>query len=144
MADFGYDISDYTDVDPTFGSLHDFDALIEQAHGRGIKVIVDWVPNHTSDRHPWFVESRSEARPKRDWYVWRDPNPAGGPPSNWRSTFEAVGPAWTFDEESGQYYLHSFASQQPDLNWDNPEVEEAMHEVLRFWLERGWTAFAWM
>ena len=142
MADFGYDISDYTDVDPTFGSLYDFDALIEQAHGRGIKVIVDWVPNHTSDRHPWFVESRSGPdSPKRDWYVWRDPNPAGGPPNNWRSTFEAVGPAWTFDEESGQYYLHSFASQQADLNWDNPEVEAAMHEVLRFWLERGVDGF---
>jgi alpha-glucosidase len=142
MADFGYDISDYTGVDPVFGSLADFDALLERAHARGIKVVIDWVPNHTSDRHPWFVESRSRPdSPKRDWYVWREPNPAGGPPNNWRSTFEAVGPAWTFDEESGQYYLHSFTPQQPDLNWDNPEVEEAMHEVLRFWLERGVDGF---
>jgi alpha-glucosidase len=142
MADFGYDISDYTGVDPIFGSLADFDSLVEQAHARGIKVVVDWVPNHTSDRHPWFVESRmGAASPKRDWYVWRDPNPAGGPPNNWRSTFETVGPAWTFDRKSGQYYLHSFTPQQPDLNWDNPEVEEAMHHVLRFWLERGVDGF---
>jgi alpha-glucosidase len=142
MADFGYDISDYTGVDPVFGSLRDFDTLVKEAHARGIKVVVDWVPNHTSDRHPWFLESRMGAdSPKREWYVWRDPNPAGGPPNNWRSTFEAVGPAWTLDRKSGQYYLHSFAPQQPDLNWDNPEVEEAMHGVLRFWLERGVDGF---
>jgi alpha-glucosidase len=142
MADFGYDISDYTDVDPAFGSLTDLDALVEQAHQRGIKVIVDWVPNHTSDRHPWFIESRSgPGSPKRDWYVWRDPGPEGGPPNNWRSTFAAVGPAWTFDHGSGQYYLNSFTPQQPDLNWDNPEVEAAMHDVLRFWLERGVDGF---
>ena len=142
MADFGYDISNYTGVDPVFGSLSDFDTLVEQAHARGIKVVVDWVPNHTSDRHPWFVESRVGAdSSKRDWYVWRDPNPAGGPPNNWRSTFETVGPAWTLDRKSGQYYLHSFTPQQPDLNWDNPEVEEAMHGVLRFWLERGVDGF---
>jgi alpha-glucosidase len=142
MADFGYDVSDYTGVDPIFGSLADFDALVEQAHARGIKVVVDWVPNHTSDRHPWFVESRlGSDSPKRNWYVWRDPSPTGGPPNNWRSTFEAVGPAWTFDQESRQYYLHSFTPQQPDLNWDNPEVAEAMHDVLRFWLERGVDGF---
>jgi alpha-glucosidase len=142
MADFGYDISNYTSVDSIFGSLSDFDSLVEQAHARGIKVVVDWVPNHTSDRHPWFVESRMGAdSSKRDWYVWRDPNPDGGPPNNWRSTFEAVGPAWTFDRNSGQYYLHSFTPQQPDLNWDNPEVEKAMHAVLRFWLERGVDGF---
>jgi alpha-glucosidase len=142
MVDFGYDICDYTGVDPIFGSLADFDALVDQAHARGIHVVVDWVPNHTSDRHPWFLESRlGPDSSKRDWYVWRDPNPAGGPPNNWRSTFETVGPAWTFDQGSGQYYLHSFTPQQPDLNWDNPDVEEAMHHVLRFWLERGVDGF---
>ncbi|MGH3200469.1 MAG: alpha-amylase family glycosyl hydrolase [Streptosporangiaceae bacterium] len=138
MADFGYDISDYTDVDPVFGTLADFDDLLRQAHRRAIKVIVDWVPNHTSDRHPWFMESASVRRSaKRDWYVWRDPAPDGGPPNNWRSSFAAIGPAWTFHEATGQYYLHSFTPQQPDLNWDNPEVEAAMHDVLRFWLDRG-------
>jgi alpha-glucosidase len=142
MADFGYDISDHTGVDPVFGSLSDFDTLVNQAHARGIKVVVDWVPNHTSDHHPWFVDSRmGRDNSKRDWYVWRDPNPAGGPPNNWRSTFDAVGSAWSFDRRSGQYYLHSFTPQQPDLNWDNPEVEEAMHNVLRFWLERGVDGF---
>jgi alpha-glucosidase len=142
MADFGYDVSDYTDVDPLFGSLADFDSLVDEAHRRGVKVVVDWVPNHTSDRHPWFIESRSRRdSPKRDWYVWRDPGPEGGPPNNWRSTFAAVGGAWTLDDESGQYYLNSFTPQQPDLNWDNPEVEEAMHDVLRFWLDRGVDGF---
>jgi alpha-glucosidase len=142
MADFGYDVADYTDVDPRFGTLADFDLLLEHAHGRGIRVIVDWVPNHTSDRHPWFLESRSSRdNPKRDWYVWRDPAPDGGPPNNWPSTFRAVGPAWTFDEATGQYYLHSFAREQPDLNWENPEVEAAMHDVLRFWLDRGVDGF---
>ncbi|MBV9383590.1 MAG: DUF3459 domain-containing protein [Streptosporangiaceae bacterium] len=142
MADFGYDISDYTDVDPVFGTLGDFDDLLEGAHSRGIKVVVDWVPNHTSDRHPWFTESASSRdSPKRGWYVWRDPAPGGGPPNNWRSSFAAVGPAWTFHEPTGQYYLHSFTPQQPDLNWDNPEVETAMHEVLRFWLDRGVDGF---
>ena len=142
MADFGYDIADYTDVDPIFGTLRDFDALLEGAHHRGIKVIVDWVPNHTSDRHSWFVESASGRNSaKRDWYVWRDPAPDGGLPNNWQSTFAAVGSAWTFHEATGQYYLHSFTPQQPDLNWDNPEVEAAMHDVLRFWLSRGVDGF---
>jgi alpha-glucosidase len=142
MADFGYDIADYTDVDPIFGTLADFDALLTGAHLRGIKVVVDWVPNHTSDQHPWFIESRSSRdAPKRDWYVWRDPAPGGGPPNNWRSTFDKVGAAWTLDEATGQYYLHSFMPQQPDLNWDNPEVEAAMHDVLRFWLNRGIDGF---
>jgi alpha-glucosidase len=142
MADFGYDVADYTDVDPLFGTLADFDALLEQAHGRGIRVVVDWVPNHTSDKHPWFIESRSSRdNPKRDWYVWRDPGPDGGPPNNWESAFKAVGGAWTLDEATGQYYLHSFAVQQPDLNWENPEVEAAMHDVLRFWLDRGVDGF---
>jgi alpha-glucosidase len=142
MADFGYDVANYTDVDPVFGTLSDFDELLEQAHRRGIRVVVDWVPNHTSDAHPWFLESRSgRDSAKRDWYVWRDPAPDGGPPNNWRSTFAAVGPAWTLDQASGQYYLHSFAREQPDLNWENPEVEAAMHDVLRFWLDRGVDGF---
>ena len=142
MADFGYDVSDYTDVDPVFGTLADFDDLLAGAHRRGVKVIVDWVPNHTSDQHPWFVKSASSRdSAKRDWYVWRDPAPDGGPPNNWRSEFRAVGPAWTFHEPTGQYYLHSFTPHQPDLNWDNPAVEAAMHDVLRFWLNRGADGF---
>jgi alpha-glucosidase len=138
MADFGYDVSDYCDVDPTFGTLADLDQLIDECHARGIRVILDWVPNHTSDRHPWFVASRSgrEDR-KRDWYVWRNGAANGGPPNDWRSQFEAAGPAWTFDEGTGQWYLHSFLAEQPDLDWDNPAVEAAMHDVLRFWLARG-------
>jgi alpha-glucosidase len=142
MADFGYDIADYENVDPLFGTLDDFDELLAQAHRRGIRVVVDWVPNHTSDRHPWFIESRSSLdSAKRDWYVWRDPAPDGGPPNNWESAFRAVGPAWTLDQTTGQYYLHSFAREQPDLNWENPEVEAAMHDVLRFWLDRGVDGF---
>ena len=142
MADFGYDIADYTDVDPIFGTLRDFDNLLTAAHQRGIKVIVDWVTNHTSDQHSWFVESASSRdSPRRNWYVWRDPAPDGGPPNNWQSAFAAVGPAWTFHQPTGQYYLHSFTPHQPDLNWDNPEVEAAMHDVLRFWLNRGVDGF---
>ena len=142
MADFGYDVADYTDVDPLFGTLADFDQLVTEAHRHEIRVVVDWVPNHTSDHHPWFLESRaSRDNPKRDWYVWRDPAPDGGPPNNWESTFRAVGPAWTLDTTTGQYYLHSFAREQPELNWDNPEVEAAMHDVLRFWLDRGVDGF---
>ena len=132
MADFGYDVSDYCDVDPVFGTLGDLDELIAQCHARDIKVVLDWVPNHSSDQHPWFVESRSSREnPKRDWYVWRDA------PNDWDSVFKAVGPAWTFDETTGQYYLHSFMREQPDLNWENPEVVAAMHDVLRFWMDRG-------
>jgi alpha-glucosidase len=142
MVDYGYDISDYTDVDPLFGTMADFDALLAGVHDRGMKMIVDWVPNHTSDQHPWFIESRSSRESaKRDWYVWRDPAPGGGPPNNWQSAFAKVGPAWTLDQATGQYYLHSFTPQQPDLNWDNPEVEAAMHNVLRFWLDRGTDGF---
>ena len=138
MADFGYDVSDYCDVDPMFGTLADLDRLIEEAHARDMRVILDWVPNHTSDRHPWFEASRSSRdHPKRDWYVWRDGAADGGPPNDWTSQFEAVGPAWTYDEPTGQWYLHSFMAEQPDLNWDNPEVEAAMHDVIRFWLDRG-------
>jgi len=142
MVDFGYDVANYVDVDPTFGTLKDFDALLEGAHRRGIKVVIDWVPNHTSDQHPWFLDSRSgRASARRDWYVWRDPAPDGGPPNNWRAGFAAIGSAWTFDPATGQYYLHSFSSAQPDLNWENPEVETALHDVLRFWLERGVDGF---
>jgi alpha-glucosidase len=142
MADYGYDVSDYCDVDPLFGTLADFDALVATCHERGIRVIIDWVPNHSSDRHPWFQASRSSREdPKRDWYVWRDPAADGGPPNDWDSVFTAVGPAWTLDPTTGQYYLHSFMAEQPDLNWDNPEVEAAMHDTLRFWLDRGVDGF---
>jgi alpha-glucosidase len=142
MADFGYDVADYCDVDPIFGTLEDFDRLLEACHARGVKVVIDWVPNHTSDRHAWFEESRaSRDNPRRDWYVWRDPAPGGGPPNDWVSDFVAVGGAWTLDERTGQYYLHSFMEEQPDLNWDNPEVEAAMHDTLRFWLDRGVDGF---
>ena len=142
MADFGYDVADYTGVDPLFGTLDDFDALVAGAHARGIRVVIDLVPNHTSDRHPWFVESRSSRdNPKRDWYVWADPKPDGSPPNNWISSFPRAGRAWTFDERTGQWYLHSFTPQQPDLNWWNPEVREVMDEVMRFWLDRGVDGF---
>jgi alpha-glucosidase len=142
MADFGYDVADYCDVDPIFGKLEDLDALIADCHARGIRLVLDWVPNHTSERHPWFLASRSSRDDaKRDWYVWRDSAPDGGPPNDWRSAFEAVGPAWSFDEQTGQWYLHSFSPQQPDLDWGNPEVEAAMHDVLRFWLDRGVDGF---
>lgn len=142
MADYGYDVADYCDVAPEYGTLADFDELLRQAHRRGIRVLVDFVPNHTSDRHPWFLASRSSrADPHRDWYVWRDPKPDGSPPNNWRSIFRAVGPAWTFDRATGQYYLHSFLPQQPDLDWWSPAVRGAMHDVLRFWLDRGVDGF---
>jgi alpha-glucosidase len=140
MADFGYDVADYCDVDPLFGDLGTFDRLVAGAHGRGIKVIIDWVPNHTSDQHPWFVQSRSSPdNPKRDWYIWHDPRPDGGPPNNWGSFFG--GPAWTFDPATGQYYLHQFVEGQPELNWRNPEVRAAMLDTLRFWLDRGVDGF---
>jgi alpha-glucosidase len=140
MADFGYDITDYCAIDPRFGTLADFDRLIARAHQRKIRVILDFVPNHTSEEHPWFVESRSaRTSRKRDWYIWRDPAPDSGPPNNWISQFG--GPAWTFDPATGQYYLHSFLPQQPDLNWRNADVQDAMFTVLRFWLDRGVDGF---
>jgi alpha-glucosidase len=142
MKDFGYDVADYRDVDPLFGTLADLDALVADAHARGIRVLLDWVPNHTSDEHPWFVASRrSRSDPKRAWYVWRDPAPGGGPPNNWVAAFGRPSPAWTFDERTGQYYLHLFLPEQPDLDWSNPEVARAMEDVLRFWLERGIDGF---
>jgi alpha-glucosidase len=140
MADFGYDVSDYCDVDPLFGSLADFDRLLAEAHERGLKVIIDWVPNHSSDQHPWFVESRSSRdSPKRDWYIWRDGSP-DQPPNNWRHAWSKE-PAWTWDEGTQAWYFHAFLPQQPDLNWTNPEVVEAMHDTLRFWLDRGVDGF---
>ncbi len=140
MADFGYDVADYRDVDPLFGTLADFDELVVKAHACDLRVIIDLVPNHSSDRHPWFQESRSSRRsPKRDWYVWADPQADGSPPNNWLSVFG--GRAWEWDEATGQYYLHSFLEQQPDLNWRNPEVRQAMFDVVRFWLERGVDGF---
>ncbi len=136
MADFGYDVSDYCNVHPMFGTLDDFDELLGAAHQRGLRVIIDWVPNHTSDQHPWFLASRSSRNdPKRGWYVWRDPNADGSPPNNWQSNFG--GGAWTWDEQTGQYYLHSFLAEQPDLNWRNPEVKSAMFDTVRFWMDRG-------
>ncbi len=140
MADFGYDVSDYCGVHPMFGTLDDFDRLVAEAHRRNLRVILDFVPNHTSDLHPWFQESRSSRdNPKRDWYLWRDPAPDGGPPNNWLSHFGGGG--WEWDEETGQYYYHGFLKEQPDLNWRNPDVRRAMHENLRFWLRRGVDGF---
>ena len=140
MADFGYDVSDYCGVDPLFGTLDDFDRLIEGIHQRGLKLILDFVPNHTSDQHPWFLESRSSrTNPKRDWYLWHDPAPDGGLPNNWMSHFG--GPAWALDEPTGQYYLHSFLAQQPDVNWRNPQVRDAIFTAMLFWLDRGVDGF---
>ena len=142
MVDFGYDVSDHCAVDPRFGSLGDADDLIREAHRRGLRVLLDYIPNHTSDQHPWFEQSRSaRSNPRRDWYVWRDPAPDGGPPNNWLSAFASAGSAWTLDPVTGQYYLHSYTAAQPDLNWRNPAVRAAMHEVLRFWLARGVDGF---
>jgi alpha-glucosidase len=140
MADFGYDVADYCDVDPLFGDLATFNALLEDAHSRGLRVLLDWVPNHTSDQHPWFVESRSSRdSPKRSWYRWRDGTP-DTPPNNWPAAFGG-GPAWTWDEGTEQWYLHTFLPEQPDLNWDAPDVVAAMHDVLRFWMDRGVDGF---
>jgi len=137
MADYGYDVSDYCDIDPTFGTLADFDHLLAQAHASGLRVLLDWVPNHTSDQHPWFLESRQDrTNPKADWYVWRDE-----PANNWHASFPRGERAWHYDEQRGQYYLRCFLKEQPDLNWDNPEVEAAMHDTLRFWLDRGVDGF---
>ena len=148
MADFGYDVKDYTGVDPLFGTMEDFDALLAAAHAKGLRVILDFVPNHTSELHPWFVESRSSrTSAKRDWYLWHDAAAAGDDwkracqrlPNNWMSNFG--GPAWTWDEGTQQFYLHSFLKEQPDLNWRNPEVRRAMYAAMRFWLDRGVDGF---
>jgi len=140
MEDFGYDISDYTDIDPLFGTMEDFDALISAAHDNGLRLILDLVPNHTSDQHPWFVEARSSRdNPKRDWYIWRDGGPDGGAPNNWLSEFG--GSAWEYDAATEQYFYHAFLAKQPDLNWRNREVREAIYEVMRFWLAKGVDGF---
>ena len=148
MADFGYDVANYTAIDPLFGTLEDFDELLQQAHKRNLRVILDFVPNHTSDQHPWFLESRSSRdNPKRDWYLWHDAAQPGDDwqpakdrvPNNWMSHFG--GPSWTWDETTQQFYLHSFLPQQPDLNWRNSEVREAMYNAMRFWLDRGVDGF---
>jgi alpha-glucosidase len=140
MKDFGYDVSDYTDVDPIFGDIGAFDRLVQAAHARGIRIVIDYVPNHSSDQHPWFIESRSSKdNPKRDWYVWRDRKADGSPPNNWVAVFG--GSSWEYDPHTDQSYLHSFLTSQPDLNWRNPEVKAAMLDALRVWLERGVDGF---
>jgi alpha-glucosidase len=140
MADFGYDISDYAGIDPLFGTMDDFDALVDAAHENGLKIILDLVPNHTSDQHPWFAQARSARdNPKRDWYIWRDPAPDGGVPNNWLSEFG--GSAWQYDDATGQYYYHAFLAAQPDLNWRNPAVRQAIYDVMRFWLAKGVDGF---
>ncbi len=140
MKDFGYDVADYTDIDPLFGTLADFDALLGSAHAQGLKVILDFVPNHSAEQHPWFAESRStRENSRRNWYIWRDPAPDGGAPNNWLSEFG--GSAWQYDQRTGQYYYHAFLAAQPDLNWRNPQVRAAMYDVMRFWLRRGVDGF---
>ncbi|MBB4659517.1 alpha-amylase family glycosyl hydrolase [Parvularcula dongshanensis] len=140
MKDFGYDVADYTGIDPLFGDMAAFDRLLTEAHEHGLKLLLDFVPNHSSDQHPWFQEARKDKdNPKRDWYIWRDPGEGGGPPNNWVSNFG--GPAWTLDEATGQYYHHAFLSSQPDLNWRNPELRAAMFDALRFWLGKGVDGF---
>ena len=139
-ADFGYDVADFYDVDPTLGTLADLDELIAGAASRGIRILMDLVPNHTSVDHPWFQESRSSRdNPKRDWYVWADPKPDGSPPNNWVSSF--FGSAWTLDEVTGQYYLQNFLAEQADLNWWYEEVRDEFDRILRFWFDRGIAGF---
>jgi alpha-glucosidase len=140
MKDFGYDVSDYCDIHPMFGTMEEFDALLANVHSRGMKLILDFVPNHTSDQHSWFTESRSSKKhPKRDWYIWKNPRPDGSAPNNWLSNFG--GSAWTLDETTGQYYYHAFLEEQPDLNWRNLELQTAMLNSMRFWLDRGVDGF---
>ena len=140
MKDFGYDVADYCDVDPIFGTLDDFDELVARSHEHGLKVLIDQVYSHTSDEHEWFAESRMDrTNPKQDWYVWADAKPDGTPPSNWQSVFG--GPAWTWDARRGQYYMHNFLSSQPQLNCHNPEVQQALLGVAKFWLDRGVDGF---
>jgi len=140
MADFGYDISDYCAIHPLFGTMHDFDRLLQEVHQREMKLILDLVPNHTSDQHPWFLESRaSRNNPKRNWYLWEDAAEDGSEPNNWLSVFGGSG--WEWDENTKQYYYHAFLKEQPDLNWRNPEVQQAMLNVMRFWLDKGVDGF---
>ena len=140
QADFGYDVSDYCNIDSDYGTLEDFDQLVEESHRRGIKIVLDLVLNHSSDQHKWFQESRkNRTNSKVDWYVWADPKPDGSPPNNWLAVFG--GAAWTFEPQRGQYYLHNFLPEQPDLNWYNPEVREALADVVSFWMKRGADGF---
>ncbi len=140
MADFGYDVSDYTGIHPMFGTMEDFDRLLKEIHQRDMKLILDYVPNHSSSEHPWFLESRkSKDNPKRDWYIWKDPKPDGSEPNNWLSVFGGSG--WEYDEKTEQYYYHAFLKEQPDLNWRNPEVQKAMLDNMRFWLDKGVDGF---
>lgn len=140
MRDFGYDVSNHCEISPLFGTLFDFDALVTRAHALGIKIILDFVPNHTSDQHPWFLDSRaSTLNAKRDWYIWRTGKKDGSAPNNWDSEF--AGSAWTFDPQTQQYYYHAYLKEQPDLNWRYPTVERAMGDVLRFWFDRGVDGF---
>lgn len=140
MVDFGYDISDYREIDPLFGDMQAFERLVDEVHRRGMKLIMDFVPNHTSVQHPWFIESRlSRDNSRADWYIWKDPKPDGSPPNNWLSVFG--GSAWEYDENRKQYYLHSFAPSQPDLNWRNPDVKDEMLDILEFWLAKGVDGF---
>ena len=139
-VDNGYDISDYRDIMTDFGTMADFDALLTDVHAHGLKLIMDLVVNHSSDQHPWFIESRSSRdNPKRDYYIWKDPAPDGGAPNNWRSCFS--GSAWKYDEKTGQYYLHLFAEGQPDLNWENPEVRDQVFDMMNFWFQKGIDGF---
>ena len=140
LKDFGYDVSDFRAIDPVFGTMEDFERLVREIHTRGMKLLMDFVPNHTSDQHPWFQEAlQSKASPKRDWYIWANPKADGSEPNNWLGLFG--GQAWTLDKASGQYYLHTFLPSQPDLNWRNPEVRTEMEAVLRFWLGKGVDGF---
>jgi alpha-glucosidase len=140
MVDFGYDVADYSGVHPMFGTMADFDRLLAAAHDRGLRLLLDFVPNHSSNQHPWFVDSRSSrTSPKRDWYIWRDPAPDGGPPNNWISDFG--GSAWEYDVATGQYYYHAMLVEQPDLNWRNPDLKAAMLDAMRFWFDKGVDGF---
>ncbi|MGH3372387.1 MAG: alpha-amylase family glycosyl hydrolase, partial [Nocardioidaceae bacterium] len=140
MVDFGYDVTDHTGIDPLFGDVEDFDALVTGAHERGLRVLVDFIPNHVSDQHPWFAEACSSREdPRRSWFLWADPAADGGPPNNWRSVFG--GPAWTLHRPTGQYYYHAYLPEQPDLNWRNPDVRQAQLDVMRTWLDRGVDGF---
>ena len=139
MIDFGYDVTSYREIDPVFGTMADFRELLEKAHAEGIRIILDMILNHTSDQHPWFIESSSSPdNPKRNWYIWKE-GTRGGPPNNWKSAMGGSG--WTFDERTGQYYLHSFFKEQPDLNWRNPELSEAFFNEMKFWLDMGVDGF---
>ncbi|MFY7868250.1 MAG: alpha-amylase family glycosyl hydrolase, partial [Exiguobacterium sp.] len=138
--DNGYDISDYQDIMDEFGTMEDFDRLLDEVHQRGMKLLLDLVVNHTSDEHPWFIESKSSKdNPKRDWYIWRDGKPDGSKPNNWESIFG--GSAWEFDEATEQYYLHVFSKKQPDLNWENPEMRTAVYDMINWWLDKGVDGF---